>query len=83
LTYAGQREQFGKPIAGYQLVQNKLANMLAEVTTVQLICSRMAQLQEHGRLTGPMASLAKTYTAQKAEGSAWRPGTSWAATAYP
>ena len=80
LTYAGQREQFGKPIAGYQLVQNKLANMLAEVTTIQLMCFRMAQLQEQGKLTGPMASLAKMYTAQKARGSAWRPGTFWAAT---
>ena len=68
LTYAGQREQFGKPIAGYQLVQNKLANMLAEVTTIQLMCFRMAQLQEQGKLTGPMASLAKMYTAQKARG---------------
>ena len=66
LTYAGQREQFGKPIAGYQLVQNKLANMLAEVTTIQLMCFRMAQLQEQGKLTGPMASLAKMYNAQKA-----------------
>jgi glutaryl-CoA dehydrogenase len=66
LTYAGQREQFGKPIAGYQLVQNKLANMLAEVTTIQLMCFRMAQLQEQGKLSGPMASLAKMYTAQKA-----------------
>ena len=61
-----QREQFGKPIAGYQLVQNKLANMLAEVTTIQLMCFRMAQLQEQGKLTGPMASLAKMATAQKA-----------------
>ena len=66
LTYAGHREQFGKPIGGYQVVQNKLANMLAEVTTIQLMCFRMAQLQEQGKLTGPMASLAKMYTAQKA-----------------
>jgi glutaryl-CoA dehydrogenase len=40
--------------------------MLAEVTTIQLMCFRMAQLQEQGKLTGPMASLAKMYTAQKA-----------------
>jgi glutaryl-CoA dehydrogenase len=66
LTYAGQREQFGRPIAGYQLVQHKLANMLAEVTTIQLMCYRMAQLQERGQLTGPMASLAKMHTASKA-----------------
>jgi glutaryl-CoA dehydrogenase len=42
--------------------------MLAEVTTIQLMCFRMAQLQEQGKLTGPMASLAKMYTAQKARG---------------
>jgi glutaryl-CoA dehydrogenase len=57
LSYAKEREQFGKPIASYQLIQNKLANMLAEITAMQLICFRMA--------TGPMASLAKMYNAQK------------------
>ncbi|HEY7815808.1 MAG TPA: acyl-CoA dehydrogenase family protein [Nakamurella sp.] len=66
LTYSTNREQFGKPIASYQLVQNKLANMLAEVTVIQLMCFRMAQLQEQGKLTGPMASLAKMATARKA-----------------
>jgi glutaryl-CoA dehydrogenase len=66
LTYATNRQQFGKPIAAYQLVQNKLANMLAETTNIQLMCFRMAQLQEQGKLTGPMASLAKMYTAKTA-----------------
>jgi glutaryl-CoA dehydrogenase len=66
LTYSTNRDQFGKPIASYQLVQNKLANMLAEVTAIQLMCFRMAQLQEQGKLTGPMASLAKMATAKKA-----------------
>lgn len=66
LTYATHRQQFGKPIASYQLVQNKLANMLAETTAIQLMCFRMAQLQEQGKLTGPMASLAKMYTARTA-----------------
>ncbi|MEW6638017.1 MAG: acyl-CoA dehydrogenase family protein [Actinomycetota bacterium] len=67
LTYAKERVQFGKPIAGFQLIQNKLANMLAETTAMQLICFRMAQLQERGALTGPMASLAKMYNSQKAK----------------
>jgi glutaryl-CoA dehydrogenase len=66
LDYATRREQFGKPIAGFQLVQHKLATMLAEVTSMQLYCFRMAQLQEQGRFTGPMASLAKMNHAQKA-----------------
>jgi glutaryl-CoA dehydrogenase len=46
-------------------VQNKLANMLAELTAMQLICFRLAALQEQDKLTGPMASLAKMHTAQK------------------
>jgi glutaryl-CoA dehydrogenase len=67
LTYAKERVQFGNPIAGFQLIQNKLANMLAETTVMQLICFRMADLQQQGVLTGPMASLAKMYNAKKAK----------------
>ena len=67
LIYAKERLQFGKPIASFQLIQNKLANMLAETTAMQLICFRMAQLQQQGALTGPMASLAKMYNAKKAK----------------
>ena len=66
LSYARQRVQFGKPIASFQLVQHKLATMLAEITSMQLYCFRMAQLQEQGRWTGPMASLAKMSHANKA-----------------
>ena len=66
LAYARQRIQFGKPIASFQLVQHKLATMLAEITSMQLFCFRMAQLQEQDRFTGPMASLAKMNHAQKA-----------------
>ena len=66
LTYAQVRTQFGKPIASYQLVQNKLANMLTELTAIQLMCFRMASLQEAGTWTGTMASIAKMHSAQKA-----------------
>jgi glutaryl-CoA dehydrogenase len=66
LDYAQHREQFGRPIAGFQLVQHQLAGMLAEITSMQLYCVRMAQLQEQGRWTGPMASLAKMNHARKA-----------------
>jgi glutaryl-CoA dehydrogenase len=66
LDYARHRVQFGKPIASFQLVQHKLAGMLAEVTAMELYCFRMAELQEQGRWTGPMASLAKMHHARKA-----------------
>ena len=66
LAYAQERAQFGKPIASFQLVQHKLAGMLAEITSMQLYCFRMAELQEQGRWTGPMASLAKMNHARKA-----------------
>lgn len=66
LAYAREREQFGRPIASFQLVQHKLATMLAEITSMQLYCFRMAQLQDEGRFTGPMASLAKMNHARKA-----------------
>ncbi len=67
LTYAQEREQFGKPIAGFQIIQQKLANMLAEITAMQLLCLRLAQLQEEGKMTPGMASLAKMNNARKAK----------------
>jgi len=66
LTYAGERIQFGQPLTSFQLIQNKLANMLANVTTMQLLCLRLSQLQAQGKMTGPMASLAKMNNARLA-----------------
>jgi glutaryl-CoA dehydrogenase len=67
VTYAAQRSQFGQPIAGFQLVQAKLATMVAETTAMQLICFRLAQLQDRDAMTGSMASLAKLHNARKAK----------------
>ena len=61
-----KRQQFGKPIAGHQLVQGQLATMLADVTNIKLTCFRLLELQDQGRLTGPMASLAKMSAARQA-----------------
>ena len=67
VSYAVERSQFGQPIAGFQLVQAGLATMAAETTAMQLICFRLAKLQERGAMTGPMASLAKLHNARKAK----------------
>jgi len=66
LAYAKQREQFGRPIAGFQLVQDKLSNMLADITGMQLTCLRLAQLQATGQVRLEHAALAKLQTASGA-----------------
>jgi glutaryl-CoA dehydrogenase len=63
--YAQERHQFGKPIASFQLVQHRLAKMLADLTAMQLMCFRSAALQDQGRLTNEKASLLKMFCAEK------------------
>ena len=70
----------GKPIASYQLVQDKLSRMLAEITAMQLLCLRLSELAGDGRLTAGMASLAKMNHAAKAREIVGRRATSSAAT---
>ena len=67
LSYAKERKIFTRPLESYQLIQNKLANMLAEITNMQLMCYRLSQLAAEGKMTGGMASLAKMNTAKKAK----------------
>jgi glutaryl-CoA dehydrogenase len=67
IAYAAERSQFGQPIAGFQLVQAKLATMLAETTAMQLYCFRLAALQEAGAASAPMSSLAKLHNVRKAK----------------
>ncbi|MDH5675643.1 MAG: acyl-CoA dehydrogenase family protein [Myxococcales bacterium] len=59
LSYAKDRVQFSRPIAGYQLVQNKLVYMLTEITKAQLLSLRLMRLKEQGKMTPPQVSLAK------------------------
>jgi glutaryl-CoA dehydrogenase len=66
LAYARERVQFGKPLVSFQLIQQKLAKMLAEITTMQLLCLRLSQLLAEGKMTPGMASLAKMNNALKA-----------------
>jgi glutaryl-CoA dehydrogenase len=66
LTYARQRKQFGKPLTSFQIVQEKLVGMLAEITTMQLYCIRLARLMEVDQLSATIAALAKLNNTVKA-----------------
>ena len=63
--YATTRMQFGKPIASFQLIQEKLVHMLGNVTALQTMCLRLSQLQDAGEMSDAQASLAKVYTAAR------------------
>jgi glutaryl-CoA dehydrogenase len=66
LSYTKRRTQFGKPLVSFQLVQDQLVKMLAEVTAMQLYCLRIGRLQEAGKLTDTIAALAKMNNTVKA-----------------
>ena len=66
LKYAQEREQFGRPIAGFQLIQQKLVEMAAELTQMQLLCFQLARLMESGQMSDGAVSLAKYNNALKA-----------------
>lgn len=66
LAYTQQRVQFGKPLARFQMVQERLAQMLEELTAMQLYCRRMADLEERGELRPTQASLAKYHNTRAA-----------------
>jgi glutaryl-CoA dehydrogenase len=57
--YSLSRIQFDKPIAAYQLTQEKLADMLQEIVKAQLLSLRLGRLKDEGKLTPDMVSLAK------------------------
>jgi len=57
--YALRREQFGRPIAGFQLVQAKLVRMLGEITKTQLLVIQLGRLLERGEATPGMTAYAK------------------------
>ena len=68
LAYAKRRTQFGKTLTSFQIVQQRLVHMLAEVTAMQLYCMQIARLAEAGRLTPTLAGLAKLHNTTKARG---------------
>jgi len=59
LRYSKERHQFGKPIAGFQLQQKKLAEMITEITKAQLLTLRLGQLKNEDRATSAQISMAK------------------------
>lgn len=59
LRYAKERTQFGKPIAGFQLQQKKLAEMITEITKAQLMAWRLGVLRNEGKATSAQISMAK------------------------
>jgi len=72
LAYAREREQFGRPIAGFQLVQDLLVKMLGNVTASLGMVVRLAELQEAGTCTDAQAALAKAWcTSRMRESVAW------------
>ena len=59
LRYAKERFQFGKPIAGFQLQQKKLAEMITEITKAQLLALRLGQLKNENKASSAQISMAK------------------------
>lgn len=59
LRYSKERQQFGKPIGGFQLQQKKLAEMVTEITKAQLMVFRLGQLKNQGKATSAQISMAK------------------------
>jgi glutaryl-CoA dehydrogenase len=57
--YATDREQFGKPIGGFQMQQEKLAEMATQITLAQLLAHRLAELKEAGEMRPQHVSMAK------------------------
>ncbi|WP_138442163.1 acyl-CoA dehydrogenase family protein [Sinomonas susongensis] len=66
LAYAQQRVQFGQRLAKFQLVQDRLSQMLAELTSMQLHCVHLAGLDAEGRMRPTQASMAKYHNTRKA-----------------
>lgn len=66
LSYAKQRTQFGKPLAGHQMAQERLARMLAELTNMQLQCMAVTRLQAAGTMRPAQASMLKYHNTRAA-----------------
>jgi alkylation response protein AidB-like acyl-CoA dehydrogenase len=70
VRYAGEREQFGKPIAGHQLVQELIADIAVDVAAARLLTWRVADLIDRGLPFATESSVAKLYASEAAVRSA-------------
>ena len=66
LTYAQERLQFGRPLAGYQLTQEKLVNMLLEIQKGTLLALQLGRLKDAGKLRPEQISLGKLNNVREA-----------------
>jgi glutaryl-CoA dehydrogenase len=66
LTYVKHRHQFGRPLCSFQIIQDRLVRMLAEVTAMQLYCLQIGRLAERDALSDTIAGLAKLNNTRKA-----------------
>jgi glutaryl-CoA dehydrogenase len=66
LRYSKERVQFGRPIAGFQLQQKKLAEMITEITKAQLLVWRLGTLKNENRATAAQISMAKRNSVETA-----------------
>jgi glutaryl-CoA dehydrogenase len=72
LAYARQRQQFGRPIAGFQLVQDLLVRMLANITSSACLCTELAALQQENLAEDHHSALAKAFcTVRMREAVGW------------
>jgi glutaryl-CoA dehydrogenase len=65
-AYCQQRTQFGKPLVAFQIVQERLVRMLADLCGMQLYCLRLARLIEEGTFSDTIAALAKMHNTSRA-----------------
>ncbi|KQB86952.1 acyl-CoA dehydrogenase family protein [Corynebacterium lowii] len=66
LSYAQERVQFGKPLVSFQIVQQRLSDMLQDIVSMALYCKRLLEMEEAGTLNEKQAALAKVHNTRKA-----------------
>ncbi|KAN0018550.1 hypothetical protein ACTFIU_011168 [Dictyostelium citrinum] len=66
LQYVKQRNQFGQPLAQFQLVQERLVKMCSNIQAISLMCHRVSQLFDQGKLTSGQVGLLKAFSTSKA-----------------